>query len=130
MNLVSGIKRTVKNKGISYGTTDGRVWDNAAMANEWQKKLNKKAVKVLEGKNPCKAKGKTPIYHNTHGKGNNVGTTPEKRRAIRAFVMKWNISKLKNSNASGCVISMNRLLWAIQNNPKAVREFAELFAIP
>ena len=122
MNLVSGIKKS----GKKYKTTDKRSWDSAAIANEWQKSLNKSAVKVLKGKKPS-TDPKTKRKHPTalHGIGGLVGVTPERRKAMRAFIIKHNIAK---SNA-GNVISMNRLIWAMQSNPKAVREFAELFAI-
>lgn len=122
MNLVSGIKKSNGKHGTKYKTTDGRSWNDCAIANEWQKSLNKSAVKVLKGKKP-----KTTRKHPTslYGIGGLVGVTPERRKAMRAFIIKHNIAK---SNA-GNVISMNRLIWAMQSNPKAVREFAELFSI-
>ena len=128
MNLVSGLKKSNGKHGTKYKTTDGRSWNDCAIANEWQKSLNKSAVKVLKGKKPATdPKTKTKRKHPTslYGIGGLVGVTPERRKAMRAFIIKHNIAK---SNA-GNVISMNRLIWAMQSNPKAVREFAELFAI-
>lgn len=122
MNLVSGIKKS----GKKYKTTDRSSWDSATIANEWQKSLNKDAVKVLKGKKAV-SESKTKRKHPTslYGIGGLVGVTPERRKAMRAFSIKHNITK---SNA-GNVISMNRLIWAMQSNPKAIREFAELFSI-
>lgn len=131
MRPVNGIKKVVKRGKASWVCTDGRSWERTELANLWQKKLNKKAIKALEGKKLAtvvevkKVHGKTG--RNYHGKNGNVGVSPEKRRAMQAFVIKHNI--VACVKGSGTVISMNRLLWALEKNKKAVKDFAELFAI-
>lgn len=132
MRPLNGIKRIVDKKGNRlYVTTDGRMWNLTAQANPWQKKLNKVSVKV---KVKVEVKAKVGTVKSTgkagksyHGKGGNVGVSPEKRRAMRAFVIKHNIAA---GNGTGTVISMNRLLWAVGGNKKALKDFVELFAIP
>lgn len=122
MRMRIGIKSTTK-KGIKvYITTDGTVCTCGYAANARQKVLNEKPSKkgVKVGKN-----GKS-----YHGKGGNVGVSPEKRRAIAAFTLKHNISIRRANGHVGTVVSMNRLLWAIGNNKKALKDFVELFAIP
>ena len=93
-----------------------------------KKAQDKKAIKVLEGKKAVKTAvkvhGKTGNTY--YGKGGNVGLTPETRRELRAFLIKHNIAN--GVQKCGNVISMNRLLWALSNNSKAVREFAKLVA--
>ena len=47
---------------------------------------------------------------------------------MKAFIIMHNISA--GTLRTGNVISMNRLLWAVGNNRKALKDFVELFAIP
>lgn len=129
MRTVDGIKKAQDKKGNKiWICTDGRKWKAPILANGWQKSLNKKAIKVLEGKKAVKTAvkvhGKTGKSY--YGKGGHVGLTPETRRELRAFLIKHNIAT--GVQKCGNVISMNRLLWALSNNRKAVREFAELVA--
>lgn len=129
MRTADGIKKGKDKKGNTiWVCTDGCKWKAPILANGWQKSLNKKAIKVLEGKKAVKT---APKVHgkagkNFHGKGGNVGLTPETRRELRAFIIKHNIAT--GVQKCGTVISMNRLLWALSKNRKAVREFAELVA--
>lgn len=137
MRPLTGIKRIVDKKGNRlYITTDGRMWNQTMQANPWQKKLNKVAVKV-NVKVSVKVKATSTIKpklvggkagKSYHGKGGNVGVSPEKRRAMKAFIIKHNIAS--GTLRCGNIISMNRLLWALEGNKKALRDFAELFAIP
>ena len=137
MRPLTGIKRIVDKKGNRlYITTDGRTWNQTSQANPWQKKLNKVGVKV-NVKVSVKVKTASTIKpklvsgkagKSYHGKGGNVGVSPEKRRAMKAFIIKHNISA--GTLRTGNVISMNRLLWAVGSNRKALNDFVELFAIP
>lgn len=117
MRMRIGIKSTTK-KGVKvYITTDGTVCTCGYAANAHQKKLNEATGTTSKRKKP-----------QTHGTGGNVGVSPEKRRAIQAFVLKYNISL--RVGYGGKMVSMNRLLWALEGNKKALKDFVELFAIP
>lgn len=127
MSIAKAIK-TIKIKTVTkYVTTDGCHWESRKVANGWQKGLNEEARRVLRGERKVKpAKVAPTVKRASHGKGGNVGVTPEKRRAIAAFSKKYNIS----ISASTTLVSMNRLLWALASNPKAIKEFSELIATP
>ena len=90
-----------------WETSDGRQSGDAIVANARQLRLN--GLVTVQAPKPRTRRIET------------VGTSPQKRRAIRALIIKYNLSE-----SSTCIISANRLINAIATQNGIVKDLTEL----
>ena len=58
------------------------------------------------------------------GRDRNIGGSPEKRRALRAFIIKWDIGR--GASVAQAVVSLPRVAHVIATNKRALNEFVKI----
>ena len=58
------------------------------------------------------------------GRDRNIGGSPEKRRALRAFIIKWDIGR--GASVTQAVVSLPRVAHVIATNKRALNEFVKI----
>jgi hypothetical protein len=71
----------------------------------------------------CK-KAPTLAKKRATGRDRNIGTSPEKKRAMQAFIIKYDIGR--GASVTQCVVSMNRVAYVIATNKRALNEFVKI----
>lgn len=84
-----------------------------------------KIVMTTNGKNKSgKARKNYGSTHRSHGTGGNIGVSAEKRRAMLAFCVKYNIVVPGRIGIN--IVSLNRVMYAVATNKRALNEFVKI----
>ena len=87
-------------------------------------KNTNKLVVVIKGSSAGKGGTVKGAKKRLTGRDRNIGASPEKRRALRAFIIKWDIGR--GASVTQAVVSLPRVAHVIATNKRALNEFVKI----